>query len=420
MTDRVPATRLVVGLFMVSAALSAAACAGVTAPTQGQVPRTAGPAPQNASAESPYRPIEGLPEGTILHVPTGVELTRPQLFDLLAGARVVYVGESHDNLRHHRIQLDILHDLSERFPGQVAVGMEMFQRPAQPALDRWTRGELSEKEMVSLWYDNWTEDYGYYREILEFIRDHHVPLVALNASQRTAHALSTGGPGALSPEDRAALPDIDTEDPYHRRQMEAVFGAHAHGAGFDPFYRTMLLWDETMAQTVAEYVTSPQGRDKRLVVFAGGGHVAYGFGIPRRAFRRAPVPYLTVLPETDVALAPSDRPDAVMDVESIEMPLLVADVVWAVGYEALPPGVRLGVRVEPHEGGVVVTTVQPDSAAARAGLREGDVIQSFDGESVRLPMDVVRLVRSHAPGDQARLTVSRGQETLTVDVSWPK
>jgi uncharacterized iron-regulated protein len=415
-----PATRLLSGLLMVTVVFSTAACAGTTPPPQAPVSPKPGPAPRGASAESPYRPIEGLPEGTILHVPTGVELTRPQLFDLLESARVVYVGESHDNLRHHRIQLDILDGLVKRFPGQVAVGMEMFQRPSQPALDLWSRGELSEREMLSLWYDNWTEDYGYYREILAFIRDRRIPLVALNASQRTAHALSVGGPSALSPEDRATLPDIDTEDPYHRRQMEAVFGAHAHGAGFDPFYRTMLLWDETMAQTVADYVTSPLGRDKRLVVFAGGGHVAHGFGIPRRAFRRAPVPYLTVLPETDVALAPTDRPDAVMEVESFELPLPVADVVWAVGYEMLPPGVRLGVRVEPHESGVVVTTVQPDSAAARAGLREGDVIQSFDGEAVRLPIDVVRLVRSHAPGDQARLTVSRGQETLTVDVSWPK
>src|SRR5574341_1335033 len=320
--------------------------------------------PPSHSAESPYRPIEGLPAGTILHVPTGVELSRPQLFDLLAGARVVYVGESHDNVRHHRIQLDILQGLVDRFPGHVAVGMEMFQRPAQPSLDRWSRGEMSDKDLVALWYENWTEDYEYYREIMEFIRDRRIPLVALNASQQTAHALSAGGSETLSPEQRAALPDIDTEDPYHREQMQAVFGAHAQGAGFEPFYRTMLLWDETMAQTVSEYVTSPQGRDDRLVVFAGGGHVAYGFGIPRRAFRRAPVPYVTVLPQTDVALAPTDRSDAVMEVASPPLPLPVADVLWATGYEDLPTGVRLGVRVDAAgEDGVVITAVEPDSAA---------------------------------------------------------
>jgi hypothetical protein len=132
--------------------------------------------------------------------------------------------------------------------------------------------------------------------------------VALNASQRTAHALSAGGPDALSPEDRAALPDIDTNDPYHRRQLEAVFGAHAHGAGFDPFYRTMLLWDETMAQTVAN-TSQARGPRQPLVVFAGGGQSPTDLGSPARV-----PPSARSLrhgrAHTPVAEAPADRPDS--------------------------------------------------------------------------------------------------------------
>ncbi|MBI3607991.1 MAG: ChaN family lipoprotein [Nitrospirae bacterium] len=370
--------------------------------------------------DSPYRRLDGLPEGTILHVPTGVELTHEQLIDVLAAARIVYVGESHDNIRHHRIQLDILQALADRLPGKVAVGMEMFQRPSQPELNRWSRGEVDEKAFLTTWYENWTEDYDYYRDILTFIRDRHIPLLALNASERTARSLAEGGREALSAEERASIPDIDTTDPFHRRQMEAVFGAHAKGAGFDAFYRTMLLWDETMAQTAAEFLTGPAGRDKALVVFAGGGHVAYGFGIPRRVFRRAPLPYVTVLPHTEVGQAPPDRPDVVMDVEPVTLPLPVADIVWAVGYEDLEGSkVHLGVRVEPAEGGVLINDVAADSAAARAGLREGDLIVSFDGEPVRKPVDLVRRVRTRHPGDRASLTITRESQALTVDVSWP-
>jgi uncharacterized iron-regulated protein len=405
-------------LFCAAIGLSACASPGVHHPAMSP-PHHA--ATHHDAAESPYRSLDGLSEGTLVHVPSGVELTRDQLFDLLAAARVVYVGESHDNVRHHRIQLDILRTLADRFPGQVAVGMEMFQRPSQPALDQWTRGELSDKDFESLWYENWTEDYAYYREILEFVRDRRVPLIALNVSEGTVKALSSNGPDALSPEERAALPDIDTQDPYHRRQMEAVFGGHAKGAGFDPFYRTMLMWDETMAQSVAQYVTSPAGRDKRLVVLAGGGHIAFGFGIPRRAFRRAPVPYVTVIPHTDVTMAPVDRPEMVMPVEPVSVPLPLADIVWAVGYEDLPsPSVRLGVRVDATESGVTITSVDPESAAARAGLREDDVIVSFDDEPVKKPADVVRMVRRRSPGDQARLTITRGADSMTLDVSWPK
>lgn len=404
----------------------ALALAGCAAPRGAHLPPGHPPAPAASQAfspdlgESPYRRIDGLAEGTILHVPTGVELTRAQLVDLLAGARIVYVGEAHNNIRHHRVQLDILTALADRFPGKVAVGMEMFQRPSQPQLDRWSRGDLDEPAFQTVWYENWTEDYDYYRDILTFIRDRRIPLLALNASERTARALAEGGPDALPADERAALPVIDTNDPFHRREMEAVFGAHAKGAGFEVFYRTMLLWDETMAQTVAEFVTSPAGRDKMLVVFAGGGHVAHGFGIPRRAFRRAPVPYVTVLPHTPVAEAPADRPDLVMNVEPVALPLPVADVVWATGYEDLEGSkVRLGVRIEPGNGGVAVNDVEADSAAARAGVREGDLIVAVDGETVRKPVDLIRRIRAHHPGDHASLGVARGTETLTIDVSWP-
>ncbi len=404
----------------------ALALAGCAAPRGAHPPPRYPPAPSASTAlspdlgESPYRRIDGLAEGTILHVPTGVELTRVQLFDLLAGARIVYVGESHNNVRHHRVQLDILTALADRFPGKVAVGMEMFQRPSQPDLNRWSRGELDEPAFQTVWYENWTEDYDYYRDILTFIRDRRIPLLALNASERTARALAEGGPSTLPADERAAIPDIDTSDPFHRRQMEAVFGAHAKGAGFEAFYRTMLLWDETMAQTVTEFVTSPAGRDKTLVVFAGGGHVAHGFGIPRRAFRRAPVPYVTVVPHTPVAEAPADRPDLVMNVEPVALPLPVADVVWATGYEDLEGSkVRLGVRIEPGNGGVVVNGVEADSAAARAGVREGDLIMAVDGQAIRKPADLVRRIRAHHPGDHASLGVARGAEPLTIDVSWP-
>ena len=404
----------------------ALALTGCAAPRGAQPPPGHPPAPSASAAlspdlgESPYRRIDGLAEGTILHVPTGVELTRVQLFDLLAGARVVYVGESHNNIRHHRVQLDILRMLADRFPGKVAVGMEMFQRPSQPDLDRWSRGELDEPAFQTVWYENWTEDYDYYRDILTFIRDRRIPLLALNASERTARALAEGGQSALPADERPLIPDIDTSDPFHRRQMEAVFGAHAKGAGFEAFYRTMLLWDETMAQTVADFVTGPAGRDKTLVVFAGGGHVAHGFGIPRRAFRRAPVPYVTVVPHTPIAEAPADRPDLVMNVEPVALPLPVADIVWATGYEDLEGSkVRLGVRIEAGNGGVVVNGVEADSAAARAGVREGDLIVSVDGQAIRKPADLVRRIRAHHPGDRASLGVARGAETLTIDVSWP-
>ena len=284
--------------------------------------------------ESPYRDLDTLKEGTILHVPTGIEITQAQLLDFLGNVRIVYIGETHTNLTHHRVQLDIIKSLEEHFPGKIAVGMEMFDQPSQPALDRWSRGEMDEKSFVKTWYENWDQDYGYYEDILHFIREKRIPLRALNVPDEQLHELTQKGLEGLASAVREGLPELDSKDPYHRQSMEAIWGGHAHGKkGFDRFYQTMLLWDETMAQNIVHYLSSPEGQGKKIIVLAGGFHVGYGFGIPRRAFRRLPEPYAIVMPHTSAI--PKGREYLLMDVTPPKLPLYLADFVWSVGYEDL-------------------------------------------------------------------------------------
>ncbi|MGH8630304.1 MAG: ChaN family lipoprotein, partial [Burkholderiales bacterium] len=59
----------------------------------------------------------------------------------------VLLGESHDQADHHRWQLHTLGMLLA-LRGSLVIGMEMFPREAQPVLDRWVAGELSEAELL--------------------------------------------------------------------------------------------------------------------------------------------------------------------------------------------------------------------------------------------------------------------------------
>src|SRR4051794_32531468 len=85
--------------------------------------------------ENPY-PLRSQPKlGDVLHLPTGTLVTPEQMHALAADARIVYVGEAHDNQAAHRLELEVLKSLSERYPGGTALGMEMFARSQQPVLD---------------------------------------------------------------------------------------------------------------------------------------------------------------------------------------------------------------------------------------------------------------------------------------------
>ncbi len=64
--------------------------------------------------------------------------------------------------------------------------------------------------------------------------------------------------------------------------------------------------------------------------------------------------------------------------------------------------------------GALVSQVEPDSAAARAGLREGDVIVKYDGKDVADAGALSMLVNTTPPGDEATLEVWRDGKPTTI------
>jgi S1-C subfamily serine protease len=67
--------------------------------------------------------------------------------------------------------------------------------------------------------------------------------------------------------------------------------------------------------------------------------------------------------------------------------------------------------------GAVVADVASDSAAAKAGIKQGDVIVEIDGAKVDSVDDVASAVRKHAPGDQIDVVIVRDGQQQTVTVT---
>lgn len=93
------------------------------------------------------------------------------------------------------------------------------------------------------------------------------------------------------------------------------------------------------------------------------------------------------------------------------------------------PGGALGVSVRElrsdevagagleRPGGAVVEDVRDGSAAAKAGLKEGDIIIDFDGERVRSARHFSRLVNETPEGRTVKATIVRGGSRQTLDVT---
>ncbi len=299
------------------------------------VSRTPGrQAPSQVGTDLPYPPARTPAPGDIVHVRTGVKMSFDGMMDMVAAARLVSIGETHDNMRAHDVELQVIRDLARRLPERIAIGMEMFREPQQEALNRWTKGELTEAAFLKAtdWQETWGMDFGYYRAILDFARDRHVDVVALNPPEALQQQVRRQGLDALPSEVRAKLPEIGEPDPYERKAMKAMYGAHLPSEGmFDSFFRVQLLWEESMAARVVDYLKSPRGRGKTMVTLTGGWHVRYGFGLPKKVLRRMPLPYVIIEP-TEIEIPAGKE---TMDVDLPDIPLSPSDFVWWVRYEGL-------------------------------------------------------------------------------------
>jgi serine protease Do len=69
-----------------------------------------------------------------------------------------------------------------------------------------------------------------------------------------------------------------------------------------------------------------------------------------------------------------------------------------------------------HSGGAIVSSVSPGSAAERAGIKQGDVIESFNGQPVDDFNSLRNRVADTAPGSNAAVTIVRdgSKKTMTV------
>ncbi len=369
--------------------------------------------------EQPYTPKTAPTVGDILHMPTGHYVNTEAMLAAVVDARIVYVGETHDNPASHRLQLQVLEAVAGNHPQQVSLGMEMFNHEQQPVLDDWIAGTLSEKEFLKQanWYSVWTQDFSYYRDILLYARDHQIPVIGLNISKEFRRKIAMTAIDQLDAETRDKLPEMDFADPYQKAMAEAIFAGHSNGSKMlDSFLRVQTLWDEAMAETIVQELTT-RDAGQRMVVMAGGNHVRYGFGIPRRVHRRLPTSYLLVgNRELEI---PVEKQESLMDVDLPHLPMPPYDYLAYTKYESLPgKRVKLGVRMNDESGQVVVENVVISSTADRSGVQAGDVLVSLDGVLLKDNFDLVYEISQRTEGDQAILIVEREQKQLTLNVTF--
>ena len=370
-------------------------------------------------------------EAELLSLPSGIPTRSVQDFRTIiqhiSSSRVIYVGENHTSLGDHLLQLQIIQALHAKNK-KLAIGMEMFPKTAQPILDAYINGEITdEKEFLdkSHYFSVWGFDYRYYRAIIDFARKHHIPVVGLNLDKKiVSKVFKDGDLNSLSEEEVKQIARQRTLAlPGYRQRLERVYGMHSTAAHaqdtkvsdqFAGFIQAQALWDETMAASICNFLQkNPQ---RQMIVIAGAGHVYKDSAIPPRVARRNPGIRQSVLIGNN-------------GVDSGQAMGRAVDYLIFTPHRELPPSPKIGIfieerRNEGEKGEVVISALSPHGHAATAGLKKGDIILRINDRPVHSIGDIRYYLMDKTENDHVNIFIKRKQngdayieKKVTVDLS---
>jgi len=346
--------------------------------------------------------------GPVLGIPLNSAIDVPEITSEIAENSIIYVGETHSSYGDHLMQLEFLKNL-HRSLGNIAIGMEMFEHTGkvQSALDRYIQGSIDEETFIveSRYFDSWGFNYSLYRDIFNYAREEKIPIIALNADQDIVRKVACNGLEGLSREEELQIPqDMDVTDQAYKERLRVIFENHliefpdsCVTTEFEYFYQAQLLWDETMGRSVADFLNTHE--EYHMIVFAGTGHLMYGSGIPKRAYRRSKAAYTVILPYPDIPLEKT-MADFIMFPQNAEAPQ--------------SPGLRI--ELDSAENRLTITGFIHGSPAKAAGIKIGDRIEALDGKKIADLNSLKAVLAVRKVGDRVRVTVKRGNVLQDYDV----
>ncbi|MBW2030006.1 MAG: ChaN family lipoprotein [Deltaproteobacteria bacterium] len=345
---------------------------------------------------------------------TGIEvkslLPLARIISKVARRKVVFVGERHDRYGDHMVQLEVIRGLYQLNP-KLAIGMEMFQRCYQEALDRYVSGTTDEEAFLreSRYFSTWRYNYNLYRDILRYARNQGIPVIAMNQDSEVVSRVAEVGLEKLSKGERSRIPEeLDFEDvSYENRLLKAFEMPQVELPGgraprvFEYFHQAQIVWDETMAETLVDFLTRKP--DYQVVVLAGNGHLEYGSGIPKRVKRRLGIDYAIILPDPGNPLEAG-----------------IADFIVFPGKAKEPESPKLGVMLDTTGGTLLIKGFTRGSHAKEAGMEEGDRILALDNRQVKDIPDLKASLALRKIGETVTVTVKRKKRTLDLEVRLAK
>jgi uncharacterized iron-regulated protein len=343
--------------------------------------------------------------GQIISMESGRAIPFEAMIRDMRSVPFISIGEAHGSLPTHELQARIIRALWKQ-DHHVAVGLEMVPASRQEALSQWSRGLLTEAEFLRKtgWYTTWGFNFGLYRPILAFAKEHEIPLYAFDTPREVVARFRVQDGRVLPEEVKPPVPEPDPAEEESRfllrQSLESMkMPADLKGAViermFEDLYRSQVERESDMA---GRAIRAQRLEGRKVVVLIGSGHLMFGLGLDRLVHDRSGQPSRSVVPvqvpkgEASVTVTRS-LADYIVGYRAEERP---AYPVIGLAFKPAPDASRLMVASKPIEG-----------AARGRDFEEGDIVLSVDGQ-VFSDVDALLIHLANVPwGGEVRFRLLR-------------
>ncbi len=212
----------------------------------------------------------------------------------LEGKAVVFLGEVHNDQRHHDAQLIFLRSFLSQY-GPFNMALEALPHWTQEKVDLFLKGDLTEREFLEVVECDrvWGFPYFMYRPLVDLVSSSGGNLIAMGVELSEVRGVLEKMEG----EGLRTAPPLDAlfgPKPYTEELKKFYDSVPVHkGTGdFKNFLRAQALRDEFMARNLLKgFKRYP----KRTVALMGNGHLINYWGVPARFLSHLGLPVGTIV-----------------------------------------------------------------------------------------------------------------------------
>jgi uncharacterized iron-regulated protein len=215
----------------------------------------------------------------------------------LADRDVIFIGEFHGNHASHLLEAQLQALLYQQRPQQI-LSMEQFERHQQALLNRYLDGEIGEAYLINE-APAWENYAGSYRPLVEFAKQHLLPVVAANAPGDIVRCIGRHGDAYINrlPSDErgwiAVTPFADIPEYAERFQDWMQTVRHLSEEQAHNSYLAQLTRDNTMAESIANALQAHPG--SQLIHINGTFHSQNALGTVAALKRLRPALKIAVI-----------------------------------------------------------------------------------------------------------------------------